>query len=646
MKFSVLSPLVCASTAAATLLLINCNKNDQSSQPEKESSATEAELVDSEAQPEPKPEPVDPASLPPAARDIAIKVPKALKILEAYHGKRPEKTIERKLHIVYWTPADRDPAPAYQERLQKILEHIQNFYADEMESLGFGRQTVNLDYDPEGKMRIHVVRGEKPYAEYNVQSGGQIRKDCVPVLKKAGIDADKETIVIFCNMANWNEKHRTIRQNSPYYASGTSVKGTAWQVDSEILNLDDLTEKGKFVRDGQYGKKSLGQYNSIFIGGIAHELGHALSLPHNRETADQKKEFGTALMGNGNFTYGEELRGESLGSFLNLGHGLKLAAHPMFNGSAKGFGEIAKREVTNVNIENHGKSFTVSGNVKSDIPVHAVLGYMDPTGGGDYNSHMTVSIPDENGDFSLECKELVPGKTGRLNITFLHVNGDASSFAGPNDKYYHPYSVDKEGNVDLTLALMKLELTDFFAAVNKGTASMDMLPADASPEMREIAQRLVNAKNQSRPLPAPAALPESTKEVVLTDTKYESIKVGYGRPVFDKVPSENPMLVAAERAFSTGLFAHAESRVVYTLGGKWNKLSGFASMANGSWGTAAFVIKGDGKVLWKSGNTKSDQLRNFDLNVEGVQTLELITEDGGDGIGSDWSTWFDVKLKR
>lgn len=654
MKFSILTPIVCSSTALAALLLINCKQNESSpkkSTQENGDQAVSAEMVDiTESAPaenkETKPAPVDPETLPPAARDIAINVPKAKKILEAYHGKTPDTPITRKLHIVYWTPADRDPAPGYQERLQKIFENIRTFYADEMESIGFGRQTINLDYNKDGKMVIHVVKGEKPYSDYDVQSGGKIRKESLPVLAEAGIDADKETIVIFCNMSNWNEEHRTIRQNSPYYASGTSVNGTAWQVDSPILNLDYLTDKGHQVRDGQYGKISIGKYNSIFIGGIAHELGHALSLPHNKETADQYKEFGIALMGSGNRAYGDELRGDGPGSFITLVHALKLAAHPMFNGSGKGFGETAKREVTNVKLENHGKYFTVSGNVKSDIPVHGVLGYMDPTGGGDYNATTTATVPDENGDFTLICKDLAPGNTGRLNITFIHANGDSSSFASVNDKYFYPYSVDKDGNVDLTLAQMKLEMVDFFKAVNSGTASLEMLPADATAEMRKIARRLVASKDQARPLASPADLPESTKDVVLTDTKFQSIKVGYGKPLFDRVPGESPMIIAREQAFATGVFAHAESRIVYDLGGKWKSLSGKASLASGSWGEVEFVIKGDGKVLWKSRKTKDEDLRSFNLKLDGVKTLELIAEDGGNGISSDWAVWLDTHLQR
>ena len=83
--------------------------------------------------------------------------------------------------------------------------------------------------------------------------------------------------------------------------------------------------------DQQYGHISVGRYNTIFMGGAAHELGHSLGLPHDKE---RRRRAGPRhlLMGTGNRTYGEERRGEGRGSFLTLADALRLASHPMFSG--------------------------------------------------------------------------------------------------------------------------------------------------------------------------------------------------------------------------------------------------------------------------------------------------------------------------
>ncbi|MCH1408877.1 MAG: hypothetical protein L7V87_07585, partial [Verrucomicrobiales bacterium] len=49
-------------------------------------------------------------------------------ILDAYHSENP-KPGDRKLHVIYWRPADRDYAADYEARIPRMLEHIQKFYA-------------------------------------------------------------------------------------------------------------------------------------------------------------------------------------------------------------------------------------------------------------------------------------------------------------------------------------------------------------------------------------------------------------------------------------------------------------------------------------------------------------------------------------
>ncbi|HSH92790.1 MAG TPA: hypothetical protein VK968_01455, partial [Roseimicrobium sp.] len=151
--------------------------------------------------------------------EIASQAAAARAILDRWQGKDPQSG-ERRLHIVYWTPADREPAPMYRERLSKILTDIQSFYAREMQRVGFGPRTLRFEKAPDDLIRIHLVRGRNPYAFYGVQSGTVIRNECTDTLRQAGIEPSKETLVIFCNMSNWDPEKRIVSQNSPYYAGG------------------------------------------------------------------------------------------------------------------------------------------------------------------------------------------------------------------------------------------------------------------------------------------------------------------------------------------------------------------------------------------------------------------------------------------
>ncbi len=76
--------------------------------------------------------------------DARGKVAAVRRILDGWHADQPENG-ERFLHLVCWTPADRELPGDYQARRTRIMEHIRGFYAREMERIGFGARSFNLN---------------------------------------------------------------------------------------------------------------------------------------------------------------------------------------------------------------------------------------------------------------------------------------------------------------------------------------------------------------------------------------------------------------------------------------------------------------------------------------------------------------------
>jgi len=368
------------------------------------------------------------AFVPTAGEPTLQDIQRAVSRFEAWDDQSQE---QRLMRVIYWTPADREPQPEYRARLTRVMKHIQNFYATQMQANGFGPRSINLELDAEGMLKLRVAKGSREantYTETNFRDGREIRSDCAKVLAEGGIDADQETIVIFCNLANWDPDKRTMSHNSPYYASGDHSRGTAWQVDSALLDSDLLSVKDQFLRDRQYGRISVGRYNSIFVGGVCHELGHALSLPHCKQAAPLRSARGTALMGSGNRTYGEELREEGLGSFLTVGHAIRLAAHPQFSGCTKQMRARFEASIKGWEYQVQDEGVRIRATVEGNLPILGVVAYGDPDGQSDYDAEIAAAVPQEDGSFEMILPHPQHKKDCKAELRFVVVacNGAAA----------------------------------------------------------------------------------------------------------------------------------------------------------------------------------------------------------------------------
>jgi len=572
----------------------------------------------------------------------------ALAILDGWH-KVDAKPGDRRLHVVVWTPSDREPPAEYQARLTRMMEHIQAFYLREMERNGFGARTIQLDYEAEGRLRVHVVRGAGPDAEYEGSSGHKIRRECLPVLREKGINGEQETLVIFCNLATWDEEKKHFTHKSPYYASGNQRGGTAWQLDSPQLDVPNLLAKEPLIRDGQYGRISLGKHNSIFIGGIAHELGHALGLPHVAEQPIEKATRGTALMGSGNRTYGDELRGEGKGSFLTFAHAMRLASHPQFSGSVKGMNDRHTATFQEIEFLPEGAGFAVEGRVLGTVPVYGVVAYFDPDGGSDYDAVSVSTVPDHEGRFRISSQYLTPGKSAAVRLVACLVNGATSQFS-------RPYTVRKDGSVDLESIFLVEILAGVRAAVNgKKPAAAVMgeslvVKPHYGPELIEKAERirvrLAGSLAPRRSIRSLLEVESALSTVVLSDVVPAAASVGWLSPTYDRVPEELVVLSSGGLTFEHGIYAHAPARHAYTLDGTWKFLAGRAGLSGASSGSVVFVVKADDREVWRSRVIKTGQLAQYHVAMDGVKNLELLVEDGGDGNGSDWGVWLEPVLTR
>lgn len=103
----------------------------------------------------------------------------------------------------------------------------------------------------------------------------------------------------------------------------------------------------------------------------------------------------------------------------------------------------------------------------------------------------------------------------------------------------------------------------------------------------------------------------------------------------------------ASRAF---IFAHARSMVEYYISplgcATFEFSTGLDDAGGADLGSVVYVVRGDGRTLFESATVRAlTPPRRYSVNVAGVQRLQLIVTDGGDGIASDEAYWIDPVLR-
>lgn len=551
-----------------------------------------------------------------------------------------------KLHVFYVCMADLDPHPDYAARLDRVLKEIQGFYRAEMEANGFGPLTFPLEADKDGRLVVHLVRSKKPKAAFGRDSGHAILDEIRPAIQEAGIDPEHSTLLILTPLP----------EGAPYYGSGTFRSGVCWATD--FPHLDPLRFADKTPLPNNAFKRNVGQDNSVYIGGITHELGHSFGLPHNNDRPKTARP-GTSLMGAGNYTYRQELRQEGAGTFLSPADALRLASHPLFSGTRHGIDDRTTGEFSDLDIVVDGRDLVVSGRITATPAAYAVVAYNDPgacpdaynpsTGNyEDYDANTFAAVPDADGRFSIRIALLKPGSGYGLRLVACHLNGATTQHLSAM------YMVSRAGDMELSQLRRNWVFAGAFSMLAAGKrneaeailAQLEKAPA-ASADIKEWAGRF---RSTLRP-PAPTALdklPPAAIQASLADCEWESALVGWGQPLRHHVyPADGEFPLQVNGAwYPRGLYAHAPSAYTFRLQGGWKRFSARVGLQDGHAGSVQFEILGDGKLLNQSPLIKPGTAYRLEAAVHGIDKLELRVSDGGDGNGSDWGLWLDPAVSR
>ena len=575
----------------------------------------------------------------------------AQKRIAAFHaGEKPNGAV---LRLVYFHAADREPLPDFAARLERILTDIGAFYRDGMEQR-FAVKTDGLPLERnDGKLVIHMVRGEHPAAHYQHESGNDTWAEVRRAL--AGkFDPEREHVLILHGLCEREPDGRFVF-TAPYYGAGWSDqrRGLCHAADCDLLDPLLLPQKDTpFVfKEHNYErmKMTVAKFNSWYLGGIAHELGHGLGFPHDNGGPGEAP--GVSLMGGGNLHYREDVWGGRKPSYLALATALRFAAHPLTTQSDKARWQKADARLENLNASAKSGTLHIAGRVVASVPTCAVIAtvWRGKADADDHGAMTFCAAVGDDGKFSVDLTNLRAAEW-LLSLDCLLVNGGETRTRSTLhcDEHGEPLA-DELASTWIVEAAEQTLMRDPASAEKLLTGEAIMsAPGDEArrrlhllSEMREIRTEFVD-------------LTETLAgRVFLSDARWTKAEVGWGKVArnrywFNEGQWEGMLLKINGEVFDKGLYAHATSDFTFPLGGNWKTFTATIGLRDGaaSQGSAVFTVLGDGKEIFRSKILRPGEKEKLRVEIPGIQTLELHAEGGEGHNRNSWAIWADPLVEK
>ena len=320
------------------------------------------------------------------------------------------------LNVVYFIPNDVAIPVEYHRRLSEILLNAQDFFGKEMQRNGYGSKTFGLLKDVAKKrIKLIEIKGKLGKAAYPYNGGsGAVQAEIADYkATHAGeFTSDHYLVIIPAYTYDTNGEPG----GPPFYGVGKTC-----------FALDYADQDVKYLGAGG----TLGTRATKWIGGMIHELGHGLNLPHNRQKEVSEKALGMSLMWAGNSTWGVSP------TFLTAADCAVLNTNQVFNNDNKSYYSTVTANVQRISGEyNVAKNaIVIRGKFKSAAVVTDIVYFNDPNvnneGTGvnkDYNAIAWTSKPIQSDSFYIEMPvaDLVE-KTDNIPYEFkvklVHENG-------------------------------------------------------------------------------------------------------------------------------------------------------------------------------------------------------------------------------
>ena len=213
----------------------------------------------------------------------------------------PLEDLERdyKVRLIYFVPTDREVKPDYQKKAEVLMRVVADIYRREMKANGQKTRGLDFEFDEEGRLKVHLVKGKNPAVFYTGEpfSVDRMFNSHLSELSQVGAARPHRASLIFSEAGGIAEA----MPQPDIFGGFAIVSGdlfrdeiTASTVEGQIDNFFDETPVRK-VEGTETEPRS--QASQVSNGVLIHELGHIFGMLHDSSKPENIMFYGYHKLG-------------------------------------------------------------------------------------------------------------------------------------------------------------------------------------------------------------------------------------------------------------------------------------------------------------------------------------------------------------